>query len=135
MSERSIGIGAVLLAAMSSCHRGPDPSSTTTTTSARVIGGDEAVARLTKARCDREMTCDKVGHGKTFEDRDACMRDLRGRTDTELLSRVCARGISEHHLEYCLSEVRRESCGNPLHTAERIDDCAGRMLCVDERSH
>jgi hypothetical protein len=129
MGQHSIWVGAVLLVTASACHSGP--SSTTTTTSSRIVGRDEALLRLTKARCEREVICGQIGRGGAFPDRGACERDLRGRANAELLGRECPRGIHEGHLEDCISEVRKETCGNPRHTAERIDICADGQLCVD----
>jgi hypothetical protein len=130
MGEHSKWVRAVLLVALGACHSAR--SSTTTTTSSRSVSTDETLVRMAKARCEREMLCDHVGRGQVFSDPGACERDLRARANAELLARECPRGIREGHLEDCLSEVRHEACGNPLHTAERIDMCAARMLCVDD---
>lgn len=131
MGEHKIWMGAVvLLVTASACHSGP--ASTTTTTSSRIVSGDEALSRLTKARCERETTCGRIGRGQFFPDGGACERDLRARANADLLARECPRGIHERQLEDCLYEVRREACGNPRHTAERIDVCADGMLCAND---
>jgi hypothetical protein len=129
MGEHSIWITAVLVTA-GACHS--EAPSTTTTASSRVVPPDEARVRLTNARCEREIICNHIGDGQAFADRGACERDLRARANAELVARECARGILEPQLEDCLSSVRREACGNPFHTAERLDLCADGRLCADD---
>lgn len=93
------------------------------------MNGDEATARLTRARCDREETCDNIGEKRAFVNRDACTHELERAQEQAPLSRACPRGMREALLEDCLSEVRREECGNPHHLAERIDRCKIDELC------
>src|SRR5262245_20612246 len=113
-------IGAVLAASACS-HSSSAPPQTataqTTITSAPaassvsdrpVVSSDEAVMRLTNARCDREVACNNVGSERLFVDRDACARQLGRDAYVNLEPRVCPGGIDDAKLATCLADVRNE---------------------------
>ena len=132
-----IGMLAVMGCARSS--NAPAPGGTPLTsaprvTSApyvRVVSSDEAVMRLTNARCDREVACENVGSERAFVDRDACARELGHDAYVNLGPRLCPGGVDDSKLATCLADVRTERCNNPIDTIERLLSCRRRELCID----
>jgi hypothetical protein len=96
-----------------------------------IVTSDEAVMRITNARCDREVACNNVGSDGLFIDRDACARQLGRDAYANLQAQTCAGGIDDGKLATCLADVRNERCHNPLDTIERLLSCRRRELCVD----
>jgi hypothetical protein len=92
-------------------------------------GNEAAVSSITQARCDREARCNNVGTGKKFDSRSDCMTKTRSDWRDDLNSLECPRGVEEQQLTSCLTQIRSESCENPLDTLERALACRTVDLC------
>ena len=74
MLVSSIGLGLAAMACGHGSVKGPEVA---TTTSTQITSNESAVARITNARCDREVACNSVGPGKgAYETREACTNEL-----------------------------------------------------------
>jgi hypothetical protein len=130
-----LGCGGSASTPPSSAPGSADARSTTRLMSApqtpQIVSSDEAVMRLTNARCDREVACNNVGSEGVFLDRDACARQLGHDAYASLQSQLCRGGIDDAKLATCLADVRNERCNNALDTIERVLSCRRRELCID----
>jgi Family of unknown function (DUF6184) len=120
---------AVAVAATAACARGggSEPGATTTSSAS---ANESAAQSIAAARCDREQTCHNIGSGKTYASRNACVDELRDKSQTELRASECPGGVDTTQLDKCLAEVRGEKCGDPLDTLSRITACRTSSLCV-----
>ncbi|MEZ4407015.1 MAG: DUF6184 family natural product biosynthesis lipoprotein [Polyangiales bacterium] len=90
---------------------------------------DPALARLAEARCDREMRCQNIGQGREYENRAACIRDVRTSHADDVNRSECPAGVDQRELAECMEEVRNEDCNNPLDTVGRLVACRSSDLC------
>jgi hypothetical protein len=127
---KSTAACAIALVAVACAHENSGPPATTFTTGARTVSPDVATTRLTTARCDREVACMKVGPGRRFLDRDACMREIGHDTATTLHADVCQPGIDDAKLSACIVGVRSGHCDDPLDAIPRIAACKASELCI-----
>jgi len=137
----SVRYGALLICALAlaACDRDratdrdrttkTDPG-TTTVTGANVVANDPAVLRVVNARCARELACNNVGADKKFASTDVCAQKLRADMKNDLNVQDCPRGIDQKELDECLSEIRNESCNNPIDKLERLAACSTSDLCL-----
>ncbi|MBX3203489.1 MAG: hypothetical protein KF764_00410 [Labilithrix sp.] len=107
-----------------------EPATTTTTTGA--LSHDDAVMRLASARCDREVSCNDVGAGKKYADRDTCMREAGQNARGTLRADQCAT-LDQSNLSSCLNDIKNERCSNPLDSLERVASCARGKLCIEPK--
>ena len=119
---------ALLLLLPSACNH--DRAGATTTTGAEILPADDAVARLTAGRCQRELDCNTIGMGKKFDDLGACEREVGHDLKSELRPANCPYGVRGDRLEQCLQELRNEKCGNPLDTVSRLTTCRTGRICL-----
>lgn len=117
--------GAVLLG----CQRNDDRPATTTTTSARVVSNEDAVRRITDARCDRERACNNIGDGKQFANRAVCAKKLSRDAHDTVRSEECPAGVNEANLSQCLADIRKERCDDPVDAVEQLLSCRRAELC------
>jgi hypothetical protein len=131
--KTNIALGATAAIFLSlACGRSPDAPAPTTTTGARTLSSEDAITRVASARCEREVSCNNIGADGKYQDRDACMREVRQNTKSELRSDECPRGINGERLEQCLTEIRNEGCGNPIDTIDRMASCRRSELCIGD---
>jgi hypothetical protein len=130
IGSAGLGLGLVMFFA-AACGRGevrgPEVA---TTTSVQLVGNEDAVQRITGARCEREYLCNKIGPGKSYETREACMNELGHNKRADLGAEECGRGISEPDLQDCLHDIHEEKCENPLDAISRLAACRKGKLCV-----
>lgn len=122
-------------AAAFACHK-DDRSSQTTTTNASSTsntGYEVAKARITGARCDREVSCEQIGKDKRFSTRELCARDEERRTTQELKASDCANGMDERKLQDCLSAISKQDCSALVGSLQSVDTCNTAALCVAAR--
>lgn len=128
--KNTIALGAVaalLIAAGCKHDRGV---STTTTKSAGILSSEDAVQRLTAARCQREVDCDHIGSGKGYDDYAACEREVSQGLRSSVRTDECPDGIQEAKVDQCLKELKNETCGNVLEQVSRLTTCRTGMLCL-----
>jgi hypothetical protein len=101
-----------------------------TTTSAQVAANEDAISRVTAARCDREVACNNIGSGKTFDTREACVNQIGHDARADLRAEECPGGISEPDLNDCLADVRSEKCDGAMGAISRLAACRKGKLCL-----
>jgi hypothetical protein len=113
-----------------------DPGTTTVTGANVSLNHDAAVSSVVDARCTREAACNNIGADKRFGNREACVTKLKADMASDLNAADCPKGIDRKELDECLSEIRSESCNNPIEKIERLAACRTSDLClkVDSRN-
>ncbi len=84
---------------------------------------------LTRARCEAEQRCGKIGSGKNYSSMDACMKQVGSEWQEELNERECPNGIDSKELNECVEEIRGQDCGEAFGALERITACRSSDLC------
>jgi hypothetical protein len=108
----------------------------TTTVTGATVGATQnqtAVARIVQARCERETSCNNVGGDKRFADREVCGREIQKDMQDDLNAKDCPGGIDQKELSQCLDSIKKESCGNPLETINRLAACRTSDMCLKTR--
>jgi hypothetical protein len=127
--KKLIICGAVL-GAVAACGHGSDKgASSAELTGLDIVNNDNAVIRISNARCDREYNCNNVGAGQKYQDQNACLREIHQNVQGSLRVDQCP-GVDQSKLARCLADVQNERCGNPLDSIERISSCRRSELCV-----
>jgi hypothetical protein len=124
-----VACGIVISVVAFSCMEKREP--VTTTTTAGALSHDDAITRLATARCEREASCNNLGPGKKYPDRDACMREAGQNARGTLRADQCAT-LDQSKLSSCLNDIKSERCGNPLDTLESLTSCTRAKLCVEK---
>lgn len=101
-----------------------------TTSGATPVRYMAATARITGARCDREVACSQVGAKKRFETRDICTRNEGSRTQDELKAADCPNGVDEKKLHTCLETLAKQDCTKLVSALQSIDECKTATLCL-----
>lgn len=96
--------------------------------------GDTVVARVARARCDREIACDRVGTGKSFGTSEQCMANVRERAREDVVDAACARGFDGTQLGICLNTIRQLPCDTPLDAIDAVANCQASALCAPPAS-
>ena len=122
---------ATAAALVAACNHESTPARSVTTTGAGVVGNDDAVSRLTEARCDRAKACNQLGEKEKYADDAACKREIHHDLQADLRPGECPGGIRQQKLSNCLEEIRNEKCGNPLDKVSRLATCRTGSLCID----
>lgn len=122
-----VTVGALVIA----CNHESAPAQGVTTTGAGVVANEEAVKRLTDARCDRAKACNEIGDKQKYSDDAACKRENQHDLQADLRGGECPRGIRQDKLADCMQEIRNEKCGNILDTISRLATCRTGSLCID----
>ena len=110
---------------------GHDETGTPTATGASVATSpnDDAITRITTARCDREVACNNVGDGKKYADKGACEREVRQDTNSSLRASECG-VVKGPEMDSCLSEITGQKCGDPFDAVSRMAACRQGKLCT-----
>lgn len=103
---------------------------TVATTGPRVDNVTLARDSIVAARCDREERCDRVGSGRDYETPAACADKFRARTDDDLNTDDCPKGVDQPKLSNCLAKIRSENCENVLDALSRFDACRTGTICI-----
>jgi hypothetical protein len=105
----------------------------------RAIGGGprdpdarfrSSMAKIARARCDREMRCGNVGPNEKFATRDDCVSKVEAAKQGDLDTSECTLGVSQTGLSDCLEAIRDEDCGNPIDTIARVRACRTSSVCL-----
>ncbi len=130
--RRLIAVTAALtpLACAPSASRAP-PTVSPSLTGAELgsSAGDEAVMRITTARCERELACNKIGVGRAYEDQPTCLESVGALMDEAVGSSACPAGPDDVAVAACLLEIQRTPCGGELERATNLPACSRSALC------
>lgn len=88
----------------------------------------ELVARASRALCDREVVCGRVGPGKAFESADACTAAKRERVRAVIDEASC-REIRGDRVAACLTAIRGAPCGPASSVLAPPAECTKAALC------
>lgn len=92
--------------------------------------GETVVARVARARCDRETACDRVGPGKPFGTSEHCMSSIRERARQDVVEAGCIRGFDTTQLAVCLNTIRQLQCETQLDAIEAVANCQAAAVCA-----
>jgi len=107
------------------CASNEAETTSLTVTSAEVaVDPDLAIKRITTDRCNRQLSCDNIGQGRTWQNRNACMTDVDKRTQT-LLGTSCS-SVDTTRLSACITEIRDQRCEE---ISQAPLSCEGLRLC------
>ncbi len=126
---------AVVLVAVVGCagRERPPPAATTTTTGAtagaRVIMNDDAAMIMTKARCQRESACGRVGAGRRFADDGACRRALFDDAWSIVMDEACPTGVDAARVSSCAADLGARAC-EQSQGIEKVVACRTSALCA-----
>jgi hypothetical protein len=104
---------------------------TTTTTSVEVKKmTDNAVEQIASARCQREVSCDRVGRSMRHASIESCFDLNKAEYTRELNADACPRGIDQNRLVDCIAATEQASCLDPIGTLVRVEECRSSKLCL-----
>lgn len=84
---------------------------------------------IAEARCSFEQRCERIGEGKTYADRGACLTGVLGAWRAELAFPGCEQGVDAAALRACLSELREAPCGTGIDRMDTFASCKAEALC------
>lgn len=90
---------------------------------------DETIARVARARCDRETGCDRIGPGHRSSSQASCAAQERVRARQELSRYACGRGVDMISLGTCLNTLRALECEVGSVELAATPECASSALC------
>ena len=122
---------ATAAALVIACNHEEAPARSASTTGAFAVTNQDAVRRLTDARCDRAKACNQLGEKEKYADEAACRRENNHDLQSDYRVDECPGGIREQKLDNCLQEIRNEKCGNPFDKVSRLATCRTGSLCID----
>ena len=122
---------AATAALVIACNHEDAPAKSANTTGAFATGNQDAVKRLTEARCERAKACNQLGEKQKYADEAACKRESHHDLEADLRSGECPGGIREQKLANCIQEIQNEKCGNPFDKISRLTTCRTGALCID----
>ena len=124
----SVCLGLVAAAVALGCGRDRTEPATTMTTGA--VSNDDAIMRIASARCDREVSCNNLGQGKKFADREACMREGQQNARGTLRADQCP-NIDQGKLSQCVNDIKNQRCENPIDAIDTITSCTRGNICIE----
>jgi hypothetical protein len=83
------------------------------TTSEQAVADAEVVGRISGARCDRSQSCDRIGPGANYRDREDCMSQMRTLVARQLTASRCPRGMGEVGVSRCVKSLHDAECDHP----------------------
>jgi hypothetical protein len=122
---------ATAAALVIACNHEDTPARSANTTGAYAVNNQEAVRKLTDARCERAKACNQLGEKEKYADEAACKRENRHDLESDYRVGECPGGVRENKLDHCLQEIRNEKCGNPFDKISRLETCRTGALCID----
>lgn len=110
---------------------GPGDSQTALPPSSAAAPADatELRERASRALCDRESDCGRIGADKSFESADACMAAKRERVRSVMREDNCNE-VRGDRVASCLTAIRREACGPSAAPLQPPTACTAQVLCM-----
>jgi hypothetical protein len=99
-------------------------------TEPQAVVDDEVVLRLADAACDRSQSCNRIGPGAHYSDRDACLSSVSGHYREQLNGAACPGGIGEAGLAQCERSLRDGECTEPGQLEGAPSHCKLAAICV-----
>jgi hypothetical protein len=89
----------------------------------------QAAVEIAAARCERESRCGRVGPGRSYEDGDDCIDEVRDGSSVELAAYECIEGVVRSELSECIAEIRREECDSSA-LLTTMTECSSIDICA-----
>ncbi len=138
-----IGILVVIAAlGIYAVYRPRAPKIGTATTTAATAHLDEGVApdkygrlnadaqvSLSRALCDHDERCQKIGQGNQYDDRQRCESDRRDQVSKQYPGNVCSRGMAPDKVEACAKAIHASDCKTSLNSLQEYPPCTADVLC------
>jgi len=99
-------------------------------TSAQAVADEDVVSRISVARCDRSQSCNHIGPGAVYRDRDACMAHMRALVSEKLNTSRCPGGIGETGVSRCVKSLIMGECDMPGQEYPTADHCKVNDMCL-----
>jgi hypothetical protein len=99
-------------------------------TSQQAVADAEVVERIATARCDRSQSCDRIGLGANYRDRNDCMRQARELVSRQLNASHCPGGIGEVGVSRCVSSLGIGECDTPGQVYGTVSHCELDLMCL-----
>ncbi len=88
---------------------------------------DDRSQRISRAICDRETFCSRVGEGRTFRSQDDCTVQFNPTAKGFVEAAGCQKGVDDTQLASCLAAVRQLSCTGENQSLQNLPSC--RSIC------
>jgi hypothetical protein len=73
----------------------------------------DLVERIFLARCDVSESCNRVGPGATYRNRDDCMSRTRAQLSGQLGTSRCRGAVGETRVSQCVKSLQMSECDEP----------------------
>ncbi len=90
------------------------------------------IGRITRARCDHEIHCGRVGQSGAFKSDASCMASLRDRTREDVNRMACPNGFNAAQVALCLTAIRQAQCATSGDVLDLLPACQRSALCAAE---
>jgi hypothetical protein len=127
--KRLLWVGVSVLALVGCAREGAEAGAATTTGAPYGVTSETAIRDVSRARCNREQTCNRVGPERAHETMEACLHEVERDTRATLRDSECPNGIDQAGLSRCLDDIRNERCSNPLDVMSRLASCNRAKVC------
>jgi hypothetical protein len=108
----------------------PGSPATGDTPTEQAVADQAVIERIAAAHCDRSQSCDRIGPGANYRDREDCMSRVRARSGKELSASKCAGGIGERGLTRCEKSLRAGQCTAPGEEYGNTSHCDLNLICL-----
>jgi Family of unknown function (DUF6184) len=100
-------------------------------TNEQAVADADVVERISSARCDRSQSCDRIGPGANYRDRDDCMSQMRALMSRQLSASRCPGGMGEVGVSRCVKSLHDAECDSPgQELYPRPSHCELGLMCI-----
>jgi len=99
-------------------------------TNAQTVADEDVILRVSSARCDRSQSCDHIGPGAVYRDRDDCMAQMRTLVSKQLNTSRCPGGIGETGVSRCVKSLHLGECDMPGQVYTTVSHCKLDEMCL-----
>jgi hypothetical protein len=99
-------------------------------TASQAVADEDVVSRISVARCDRSQSCNHIGSGAVYHDRDDCMAHMRVLVSQQINTTRCPGGIGEVGVSRCVKSLIRGECDMPGQEYPTADHCKVKEMCL-----
>jgi hypothetical protein len=99
-------------------------------TATQAVADEDVIQRIASARCDRSQTCDRIGPGAPYRNRDECMAKMRDLVATQINAWRCPGGIGEIGVSRCLKSLKLGQCDMPGQEYPTTSHCKIKDMCI-----
>jgi hypothetical protein len=99
-------------------------------TELQVVVDDDVVTRLAEAACDRSQSCNRIGPGAHYPNREACVSTVSAHYRADLNAAACPGGIGEAGLAQCERSLHDGECTEPGQLEGSPSHCKLASICV-----